>query len=302
MSSQIKENNFSAPSLGVVTVLFNSELFIEEFIDCCIAQTFDGFKLLVIDNNSLDKSVLTIQSYKDPRIKLLLNDKNIGYAKACNQAIDFFKEMGVTDILFINNDTFFDKTLFFDLLEARKYNHVDAVTARITYASDPERNWYAGGKFNYWRGFQGQHLGEGELNDPTDNVPRLTPVASGCCVLFSIDIFAEVGYFDPNFFVYAEDTDLFIRMQKKRKKLLYHPEIVVKHKISLSTGGPQSDFSIRYHHRNQIYLIRKHLSSLSILLQIILIGCKIFLRLMLRLDTVRQCRLRINGMIEGFKI
>jgi len=302
LNLNIQQCKPTASSLGVVTVIFNSELFIEEFIDCCVAQKFDSFKLLMIDNNSSDGSVLSIQRYKDSRIELVVNDRNVGYAEACNQAIQSFQDVGVSDILFINNDTIFDDMLFFDLMHARQEYDVDAITPRITYASDPNRNWFAGGRFNYWRGFQGEHIGEGQLHNPGDNLPRLIPVASGCCVLFSIDVFKEVGYFDPIFFVYSEDTDFFIRMHKGGKKLLYHPGIVLKHKISLSTGGSQSDFSIRYHHRNQIYLIRKHLSSLAILLQIILISCKILFRLILGMDTWRQCRLRINAMIEGLNV
>lgn len=298
----IQTYNFDAPILGVVTVVFNSGSFIEEFLDCCLAQTFKNYKLLIIDNNSSDESVSLIKCYRDSRIELLTNSNNVGYAEACNQGINFFQNTDVKSILFVNNDTTFNNALFGDLMHARQNFNVDAITPRITYASDPSINWYAGGKFNYWRGFQGQHLGEGRPNNTEDNMPRLTPVASGCCVLFSKDVFMSVGFFDPIFFVYAEDTDFFIRMQKKEKKLLYHPGIVLNHKVSLSTGGPQSNFSIHYHHRNQIILIRKHLHKALIPIQIILIFCKIFLRFILGMDTLSQLRLRISSMIEGFKV
>lgn len=289
-------------TLGVVSVTFNAEPFIQEFMHCCLAQTYANFKLLIIDNDSKDGSVASVQRYNDPRIEVMVNRRNVGYAEACNQAIQYFIDIGIKELLFINNDTVFGDTLFSELLFARQKYHADAVTPRITYASNQDKNWYAGGRFNYWRGFQGEHLGEGKLNDPEDTLPRFTPVASGCCVLFSLDVFKTIGNFDPSFFVYAEDTDIFIRMGRQGKTLLYHPGIVLAHKISLSTGGSQSDFSIHYYHRNQIYLIRKHLSLFWMPFQLIIIFAKAFLRLLLRMDTLRQFGLRIKGVLYGFKV
>jgi hypothetical protein len=292
----------SSLTLGVVSVTFNAEPFIQEFMRCCLAQTLVNFKLLIIDNDSSDGSAAAVQHYNDPRIEVLVNTRNVGYAEACNQAIQYFKNLGTKELLFINNDTTFSDTLFADLILARRQYHADAITPRITYASEPDKNWYAGGRFNYWRGFQGEHLGEGRLNDPNDTLPRFTPVAPGCCVLFSTDVFSTVGNFDPAFFVYAEDTDMFIRMRRQGKTLLYHPGIVLAHKVSLSTGGPQSDFSIHYYHRNQIYLIRKHLSLFWMPFQLIIIVGKAFLRLLLGMDSLRQFGLRMKGSIEGFRV
>lgn len=289
-------------TLGVVTVTFNADQFIDEFISCCFAQTHTNFKLLIIDNCSVDSSVRAIKCYDDPRLELLVNTYNVGYAEACNQAIDYFKNLGVAEVLFINNDTRFKDALFASLIITRNNYQADAVTPRIVYASEPSKNWYAGGRFNYWRGFQGEHIGEGLAHNTGDVQPRFTEVAPGCCILFGMHVFNMVGNFDPIFFVYFEDTDLFIRMRKMDKTLLYHPGIVLEHKVSLSTGGPQSDFSIYYYHRNQIYLIRKHLNVCWLPIQLIIIFLKVCIRLILRMDNFRQFRLRIKGIFEGFYI
>lgn len=294
--------NNTSHTLGIITVTYNAKLFIDEFIDCCLRQSHKNYILLIIDNNSNDGTKESIHKYVDNRIELLLNENNVGYAAACNQGIKYFKQIGVNELLFINNDTLFSENLFSDILNSRHKYFADAVTPRITYAEDPNRNWHAGGRLSYWKGFQGEHLGEGAFNDPLDNTPRLTTVASGCCVLFSMEVFDKVGTFDEKFFVYGEDTDMFIRMLRNKSKLLYDPTIIIGHKISLSTGGSQSDFSIHYYHRNQIYLIRKHLNPIYLPIQLIIILIKIFLRLIVRMDSPRHSKLRLRGMIEGFKI
>ena len=290
------------PKLGVVTVTFNSADFLQPFIDCCLAQTFENFELLVIDNASSDNTFEILAAVVDTRVTLVRNEHNIGYAAACNQGARHFLDHGASDILFINNDTEFGPDLFESLCEARARYDADAITPRISYAEDPNINWYAGGRFTFWKGFQGEHLGQGKPHDPSDTTPRWKPVAPGCCVMFASSTFERVGLFDEKYFVYFEDTDYFIRMQRAGLRLLYAPGTSIAHKISLSTGGPQSDFSIRHYQRNQIYLLRKHFGLATVASQIVLIALKATFRLVARRDTMRQYALRLASLGKGLSM
>jgi hypothetical protein len=287
--------------LGVVTVTYNAADYLQPFLDCCLAQTCKNFELLVIDNASSDNSLDMLSVVTDSRVSLIRNERNIGYAAACNQGARHFLDRGASDILFINNDTGFGPDLFESLRETRARYNADAITPRISYAEDPDINWYAGGRFTFWKGFQGEHLGEGKQHDPSDTTPRWTPVAPGCCVMFAASTFKRIGFFDENCFVYFEDTDYFLRMQRASLRLLYAPAISIAHKISLSTGGPQSDFSIRHYQRNQIYVLRKHFGGATVASQIVLIVLKATFRLVARRDTMRQCALRLASLGEGLR-
>ena len=288
--------------LGVVTVTFNAADFLQPFLDCCLAQTHKEFELLVIDNASLDSTLEVLSLVKDSRVKLIQNEHNIGYAAACNQGVRYFLERGASDILLINNDTEFSPDLF-ELLQALRAGHdADAITPRISYAENTSINWYAGGRFTFWKGFQGEHLGEGRQHDPSDTQPRWTPVAPGCCVMFPSSTFERIGFFDENYFVYFEDTDYFIRMKHAGLRLLYAPEISIAHKVSLSTGGSQSDFSIRYYQRNQIYLLRQHFGLVTVATQVGLIVLKATFRLLAFRDTFRQYVLRLSSIGEGLRM
>ncbi len=290
------------PALGVITVTFNAATFLRSFLACCLAQTQCDFALLVIDNCSADNTLAVLSEVQDARVQVLANKQNIGYAAACNQALDYFRERGVSDVLFINNDTEFAPDLFASLLALRVRFNADAVTPRVCYAEDTRINWYAGGRFTFWKGFQGEHLGDGQLHDPADVVPRWTPVAPGCCVLFPLATFERIGLFDPNYFVYFEDTDYFLRMARGGLRLLYAPGTVIAHKISLSTGGALSDFSIRYYQRNQMYILRKHFGPATVALQVVLLFLKASVRLLLRRDSLHQYALRLSSLVEGWKM
>ena len=55
-------------------------------------------RILIIDNHSKDDSALFLEKIKDPRIRVYINNSNVGYSKACNQGLveatgDYFVTM-----------------------------------------------------------------------------------------------------------------------------------------------------------------------------------------------------------------
>lgn len=145
--------------LGVVTVTFNAADFLRPFLDCCLAQTCTDFELLVIDNASADGTLKILSAVADPRLTVFENESNVGYAAACNQGIRHFLERGAVRILFINNDTEFGSELFESLRETLAIHRADAITPRITYATDHRANWYAGGALHVLERISGRASG-----------------------------------------------------------------------------------------------------------------------------------------------
>ncbi|WP_053362684.1 glycosyltransferase family 2 protein [Bacillus sp. FJAT-27251] len=73
-----------------VTVLmpvFNGEKYLKQAIKSILRQTYKNFEFLIIDDGSTDKSVKIIKTYKDPRIRLVRNKKNIGLIKTLNKGL-----------------------------------------------------------------------------------------------------------------------------------------------------------------------------------------------------------------------
>jgi len=58
--------------------VYNGEKYLREAIESMLNQTYKEFDFLIINDGSTDRSVEIIESYKDPRIKLLHNDGNKG--------------------------------------------------------------------------------------------------------------------------------------------------------------------------------------------------------------------------------
>ena len=70
----------SRPLLSVLMTLYNREKFVGDAIESVLAQRFGNFELIVVDDRSTDDSVAVARSYaaRDPRVKVLVNDTNLG--------------------------------------------------------------------------------------------------------------------------------------------------------------------------------------------------------------------------------
>ncbi len=73
--------------ISVVMSVYNGELYLAEAMNSILNQTFTDFEFIIIDDGSTDSSREIIESYKDPRIKLLTNDYNQGLAQSLNKGI-----------------------------------------------------------------------------------------------------------------------------------------------------------------------------------------------------------------------
>lgn len=62
---------------SIITPCYNAEKYIGEMINSVLSQTYDNFELIIVNDGSTDNSVAVIETFQDPRIKLI-NQKNSG--------------------------------------------------------------------------------------------------------------------------------------------------------------------------------------------------------------------------------
>ena len=71
--------------VSVLMPVYNAEQFLSKAIDSILSQTHTDLELLIIDDASTDSSLRILNSYKDRRVTISTNSKNIGYLKTCNK-------------------------------------------------------------------------------------------------------------------------------------------------------------------------------------------------------------------------
>ena len=101
-------------SLTVILPVYNGETYLSKCIDSILNQTFEDFEFLIIDDCSNDSSVSIINNYKDLRIKLISNNKNLGLTKTLNKGL---KVASGNYIARIDQDDFSNKDRLFKQME-----------------------------------------------------------------------------------------------------------------------------------------------------------------------------------------
>ncbi len=81
------------PLVSVLMTSYNRENFIAEAIESVLASTHTNWELIVVDDVSKDQTVLVANSYavKDNRIKVYVNEENLGDYKNRNRAASYAK-------------------------------------------------------------------------------------------------------------------------------------------------------------------------------------------------------------------
>ena len=76
------------PSISVLMTVYNREKLIAQAIESVLASDTDDWELVIVDDRSTDRSVEIARSYaaQDPRIRVFVNDQNLGDYPNRNQA------------------------------------------------------------------------------------------------------------------------------------------------------------------------------------------------------------------------
>jgi len=248
--------------LGLVTVLFNSDLVLDGFFRSVSLQDYKNYHLYLVDNspNDYTRSLIagltkryTLNNYTHIEV-----DGNCGVAKGNNIGIELSLAAGHSFILLLNNDIeFYQKDIFSELVRLSDLPGHDIMVPKILFF-DTKRIWMAGGKF-FWYKAATKHIGENQINSSVFDSERSYNYAPTCFMFLKRPVFEKAGLMDEKYFVYYDDTDFVYRAVRAGLSINYQPRFEVYHKVSSSTGGGDSPFTIYYLTRNRFYFARKHL-------------------------------------------
>lgn len=73
--------------VSIIVPVYNAANYIEQTIQSILAQDYDNWELLLVENGSTDESGAKIQAFDDPRIRLIVMDGNVGAANARNEGM-----------------------------------------------------------------------------------------------------------------------------------------------------------------------------------------------------------------------
>lgn len=247
------------PKLSVCIPVYNGAEFIKETIDSVLSQSFKDFEIIVVDNQSTDNTVAVVKSYSDPRIKLFINETNIGMIPNWNKAMEYssgkyIKILPADDFIYPGC---LEKQV--SIMEADTHERIALVGGRRNIIDET-------GKILFTRGFtktESEVSGFAAINKNVRSGGNI--IGEGGALIFRKSILQKTGNFNSDIF-YALDLDLWYKILLHGN---YHAlsDIVSSFRVSKSSASvnvvkKQSEDLSKF--INKIYLNKEYqLSWLS---------------------------------------
>ena len=234
------------PDLSIIIVSWNTR----DLLSRCLQSVADGevnipfrggarptsgsptAEVFVVDNASSDGTAgMVREDY--PWVQLIENRRNLGFARANNQAI---KRSAGRYVLLLNPDTELDHAALFrlvDFMEERP--EVGASGARIVNPDGTlQSSCYPFPTLSreLWRLFHLDRFnpyGSYDMSEWSLDQPRPVDAALGACLVVRRETLEEAGLLDEKYFLYSEEIDLCYRLRELGWVTFWNPHAVVKH-------------------------------------------------------------------------
>jgi GT2 family glycosyltransferase len=213
------------PSVSVLVVNYNGR----DYLDRCLTSLreldypSEQLEVVLVDNASSDGSVEHVRA-QFPEVRLLVNDDNVGFSPAVNQAAE--AATGAF-LALLNNDAAADPAWLRAAIPVLEGEPDVACVASKILREDGETVDYAGGQLSFY----GHGFAKGvEQADAADDRIRDTLFASGGAMIVRRSTFLDVGGFDDSYFAFFEDVDLGWRLWILGYSVKYVPASRVFHR------------------------------------------------------------------------
>lgn len=122
------------PKFSIIIPVYNSEKYLKRCLDSVIAQSYNDFEIVCVDDGSTDKSydILTRYKLKEPRLKVITQD-NQGQGAARNKALETTRG---EYIYFLDSDDYIEPDLLKSALEIFETNNTDLICFNTEVCGD----------------------------------------------------------------------------------------------------------------------------------------------------------------------
>ncbi len=212
-------------------------------------QNFQDFEVVVVLNGPGPEP---LPSVPVTGLRWMRTAVNLGFGEAINRG---FAEATADYLLALNDDTQLDPACLSELVNAMD-RHPDAGMGAPLIVRSADGLVDSAG-MALARDCSSKQRGSGR---PIDTFRAEEPVlfASGCAVIYRRMALEHTGGFDPAFFLYCEDTDLGLRLQRRGWRCWFIPAARIEHRYSV-TSGAGSARKVYFAERNRLAVAVKNL-------------------------------------------
>lgn len=221
-------------------------------------------EIILIDNASNDGSAEYLENKFGNKIKLIKNDRNLGFAGANNQGATFAQG---DYLIFLNSDTIVNQNFWSPCIDVIQNNKGIAIVSPRLKLPDGSYQKASFGIFpSFWNLLTQKTKKEIKINT-AQNFQEVDWV-SGCSLIIKKDVFEKIGGWDDHFFLYYEDIDIC----KTARKYGYKSAVVNNTKI-IHLGGQSlsanKEKEIIYYTSQDYYFKKHHGVLISLLVKVV---------------------------------
>lgn len=257
----------SHPKVVISIINFNSAEHTIKCVESIIDQTSKGvdYKIVIVDNDSEPDDFSKLEQLKgEPKVSIVRNNLNIGFSGGHMSAVN---HSSADFYLFQNNDSYFLNDYLGILLAFAERNEYAGILGGSMVDKDGSKTV----SFHHHPKPILKLLGTGILNLFRSNQypsrrgnysqPIPVEVINGSSMFVSADHFKSIGCLDTSYFLYCEEEDLALRMNRAGFQNWYIPEASYLHLSGMST--PKKYEFKREFYISFMYYYRKNYSFLS---------------------------------------
>lgn len=255
--------------LSIILISYN----VKHFLEQCLCSVYKSIGQLnaevwVVDNASLDNSVAFLQP-KFPWVKFIKNAKNVGFAKANNQALHLCSGKYV---LFLNPDTLVAEDTLVKCVAFMNANAqsgalgVRMIDGTGAFLQESKRSFPSPlASFYKMAGISrlfpaSAVFSRYSLTYLDEFKNHEVDVLSGAFMFAKKDVLSALEGFDESFFMYGEDIDLSYRIQKLGYKNYYFSESTIIHFKGESSRKASLKYVKMFYEAMSIF-VKKHYSG-----------------------------------------
>lgn len=229
-------------------------------------------EVLIIDNNSEDKTIDKITTYYNVKSKvqdnktvsmrdnthLYISKINMGFSKGVNFAVH--KALGDYIVLLNPDGVLLDNNVLEITSYIKTHKEVAVIGGKIM-TPQGKAELSAGRFLSAFRVFL-TIIGIESISHIRFSPSKIQEVdfVSGGYMIFQKEIFNSVGGFDENLFMYVEDMELCFRFYKKGYKTIFYPYSCLQH---IGQGSSNRMYAIVQIYKGILYFHKKHSGNLS---------------------------------------
>jgi len=236
------------PLISIIILNYNAGNLLIDCVSSIEKSAYTNFEIILVDNVSKDNSHKKCKE-KFPTIKLIENNKNLGYCEGNNVGLRMARGEYV---VILNPDTIVDNNWLDELLKAYENNGEGLYQPKFLATSDNSMLLSTGQMIQLF-GF-GYSRSKGNKDENLFEQIEQIDYASGTCLFTSKEILKKIGLFDPFLFAFHDDLELCWRAALNRIKSFYVPKSIVYHPIE-GTSFKWSPLKFKLMERNRKYCL-----------------------------------------------